>query len=58
MSALVQTEIAQATVTARAEALEQFLGDPGDAGKLFSFKRAVELDERDEDPAEACAVLA
>lgn len=58
MSALVQTERgAAAAVYERAEALEQFLGDPGDANNVFSFKRAVELDERDEYPAAACALL-
>ena len=40
------------SLSERAEALEQFLGDP-----LESFKRAVELDERDEYPAETCGVL-
>lgn len=40
------------SLSERAEALEQFLGDP-----LESFKRAVDLDERDEYPAETCGVL-
>ena len=52
MSALVQTETAKQSLVERAEALEQFLGDP-----LESFKRAVELDERDEYPAATCASL-
>lgn len=58
MSAQVHTAIAQPEVRYdQAEALEQFLGDPGDAENVFSYKRAVELDERDEYPAEACALL-
>jgi alkylation response protein AidB-like acyl-CoA dehydrogenase len=40
-----------------AEALEQYLGNPLDEAEVFSFKRAVELDERDEYPAEACRLL-
>jgi alkylation response protein AidB-like acyl-CoA dehydrogenase len=57
MSALVQTEITKPSIVDRAEALEQFLGDPLDAEQVFSFKRAVEVDERDEYPAEACGLL-
>ena len=52
MSALVQTQIGQPSIVDRAEALERFLGNP-----LESFKRAVELDEREEYPTEACALL-
>jgi alkylation response protein AidB-like acyl-CoA dehydrogenase len=40
-----------------AEELERFLGDPLDPEKVFSFKRAVELDEREAYPEEACALL-
>lgn len=57
MSAIVQTEITKPSIVDRAEALERFLGDPLDAEQVFSFRRAVELDERDEYPAEACALL-
>lgn len=41
-----------------AEALERFLGDPFDRKNSFSFARAVELDDRDAYPEEACARLA
>jgi alkylation response protein AidB-like acyl-CoA dehydrogenase len=37
--------------------LERHLGDPSDASGVFSFRRAVELDERDEYPEEACRLL-
>jgi alkylation response protein AidB-like acyl-CoA dehydrogenase len=33
-----------------AEALEQYLGDPMDPENLFSFRRSMELDEREEYP--------
>ena len=52
MSALVQTPIGQPSSVDRAEALDRFLGNP-----FESFKRAVELDEREEYPTEACALL-
>ena len=52
MSAQVQIETSKPLVVDQAEALERFLGDP-----LESFRRAVELDERDEYPSEACALL-
>jgi len=37
--------------------LEQYLGDPSEAEGAFSFRRAVELDEREEYPEEACRLL-
>jgi alkylation response protein AidB-like acyl-CoA dehydrogenase len=40
-----------------AQMLEQYLGDPSDAGRPFSFARAVELDEREEYPEEPCRLL-
>jgi alkylation response protein AidB-like acyl-CoA dehydrogenase len=40
-----------------AEELERFLGDPLNPEEALSFKRAVELDEREEYPEEACALL-
>ncbi|WP_394826133.1 acyl-CoA dehydrogenase [Pendulispora albinea] len=39
------------------ERLEAQLGDPNDREQVLSFKRAVELDERDEYPRDGCAVL-
>ncbi len=39
------------------ERLEAQLGDPDDVDQVLSFKRAVELDERDEYPEDACALL-
>lgn len=39
------------------EALERYLGSPLDPLNVLSFKRAVELDECDEYPEEACALL-
>jgi alkylation response protein AidB-like acyl-CoA dehydrogenase len=39
------------------EALERYLGSPLDPLNALSFKRAVGLDERDEYPEEACALL-
>src|SRR5581483_8166739 len=41
----------------RAELLEQELGDPCDPAGLFSFPHAVEIDEREAFPAEACSLL-
>lgn len=40
-----------------AEELERFLGDPLNPEEVLSFRRAVELDEREEYPEEACALL-
>jgi alkylation response protein AidB-like acyl-CoA dehydrogenase len=40
-----------------AQSLEQYLGDPADAENPFSFKRAIELDEMDAYPVEACERL-
>jgi alkylation response protein AidB-like acyl-CoA dehydrogenase len=40
-----------------AEALEEYLGDPGDPDSALSFARAVELDDRDGYPAEGVALL-
>jgi alkylation response protein AidB-like acyl-CoA dehydrogenase len=40
-----------------AERLEQYLADPWDPESAFSFQRAVEQDERDEYPEEACRLL-
>ena len=40
-----------------AEELERFLGDPLDPKQVLSFQRAVELDEREAYPEEACALL-
>lgn len=40
-----------------AESMEQFLGPPLGERTPFSFCRAVALDERDEYPEEACALL-
>jgi alkylation response protein AidB-like acyl-CoA dehydrogenase len=40
-----------------AKALEQYLGDPSNTNNVFSFKSAVELDEREEYPEEACQLL-
>jgi alkylation response protein AidB-like acyl-CoA dehydrogenase len=40
-----------------AEELEGHLGDPLNPQNVMSFKRAVELDEREEYPSEACALL-
>lgn len=40
-----------------ARELEKYLGDPLDPSNPFSYKRAVELDEREEYPEEACALL-
>ena len=37
--------------------LEHYLGDPAEAAGAFSFARALELDERDEYPEEACGLL-
>jgi alkylation response protein AidB-like acyl-CoA dehydrogenase len=45
------------TVYELAEAFEHFLGDPTNAEEVFSFKRAVELDELEEYPSEACDLL-
>jgi alkylation response protein AidB-like acyl-CoA dehydrogenase len=47
----------QASFYTTAELLEEELGDPCDAGQLFSFPHAVALDEREEFPGEACAFL-
>lgn len=40
-----------------AEALERYLGDPGNPENVFSFKHSIELDERDEYPEEICQLL-
>ncbi|NER35044.1 MAG: acyl-CoA dehydrogenase family protein [Oscillatoria sp. SIO1A7] len=40
-----------------AEALEQYLGDPGNPENVFSFKHSIDLDERDEYPEEICQLL-
>jgi alkylation response protein AidB-like acyl-CoA dehydrogenase len=40
-----------------AEVLEQYLGDPLNTNNVLSFKRAVELDEAEEYPEEACSIL-
>ena len=40
-----------------AESLEQRLGDPFAPGNVFSFGKAVALDEREEYPEEACEIL-
>lgn len=40
-----------------AEALEDFLGNPCDANKYFSFKRAVSLDEQEQYPDELIYLL-
>lgn len=37
--------------------LEHYLGDPAEPAGAFSFARALELDERDEYPEEACDLL-
>lgn len=47
----------QASFFTRAQLLEAELGDPCDAGELLSFPRAIELDEREAFPAEACLLL-
>jgi alkylation response protein AidB-like acyl-CoA dehydrogenase len=47
----------QASFFSTAELLEEELGDPCDADQLFSFPRAVALDEREEFPREACQFL-
>jgi alkylation response protein AidB-like acyl-CoA dehydrogenase len=41
----------------KAEELESALGDPSDPEVTFSFRRAVELDEEEAFPAEACRLL-
>jgi alkylation response protein AidB-like acyl-CoA dehydrogenase len=40
-----------------AEDIEQYLGDPLNPKNVLSFKRAIELDEREEYPEEACNIL-
>lgn len=40
-----------------AEQLEEYLGDPLDPANVLSFKRAVELDELEAYPEDACALL-
>ena len=40
-----------------AEQLEQYLGDPLDPANTLSFKRAVELDEAEAYPEDACSLL-
>ena len=40
-----------------AEALERYLGDPGNPENVFSFKHSIDLDERDEYPEEICQLL-
>ncbi|MDC0708545.1 acyl-CoA dehydrogenase family protein [Stigmatella sp. ncwal1] len=42
---------------ASAEALEAFLGDPGDASSVSSFQKALELDEREMFPDAAFSAL-
>jgi len=46
-----------AGVSSAAASLEAFLGDPRDPASKIPFARAVELDERDAYPEEACAAL-
>ena len=41
----------------RAEELERYLGDPHDGRTEFSFAQAVALDEVEEYPERACALL-
>lgn len=41
----------------KAEELERYLGDPHDAGNAFSFAQTVALDEAEEYPERACALL-
>jgi len=41
----------------KAEELERYLGDPSDGRNGFSFAQAVALDEAEEYPEEACALL-
>lgn len=40
-----------------ARELEGYLGDPSNPSNVFCFERALELDERDEYPEEACGLL-
>jgi alkylation response protein AidB-like acyl-CoA dehydrogenase len=40
-----------------AQELEMFLGNPEDTRNTVNYARAVELDERDEAPSEACRLL-
>ena len=40
-----------------AEQLEQYLGDPLNPANVLSFKRAVDLDELEAYPEDACALL-
>ncbi len=40
-----------------AELVEEYLGDPADAGTVFSYARCIALDEREEFPAEICRGL-
>ncbi|ROQ67124.1 alkylation response protein AidB-like acyl-CoA dehydrogenase [Streptomyces sp. 840.1] len=40
-----------------AEELDRFLGDPGDPARPFSHTRCVELDEKEEFPADICRQL-
>src|SRR5690348_6813855 len=51
------SEFSQQTYYSVAEALEATLGDPSASDTLFSFHHAVELDEREEFPAEQCRLL-
>lgn len=46
-----------ARLCVQAETFEQALGDPLDPSSLFSFARAVELDEREEFPIAQCALV-
>ncbi|MFF8774148.1 acyl-CoA dehydrogenase family protein [Kitasatospora sp. NPDC015120] len=43
--------------TTVAAAFDRLLGDPHDAGRLFSYPRCAELDEREEFPLEICREL-
>jgi alkylation response protein AidB-like acyl-CoA dehydrogenase len=40
-----------------AREFERYLGDPSNPSNVFCFERALELDERDEYPEEACGLL-
>ncbi|HZO75928.1 MAG TPA: acyl-CoA dehydrogenase family protein [Ktedonobacteraceae bacterium] len=51
------SEFSQQHYYSAAEALEAALGDPRASAPLFSFHHAVELDEREEFPAEQCHLL-
>src|SRR5687768_14170619 len=50
-------ELRKLSQCAAAEELEQYLGDPSNPEIPFSFKRSVELDEKDEYPEESRRIL-